>query len=229
MPILGDLHEVLLRKEECKRLANILNRLVNGSAASFNQQTNVDLNNKYVVLDISELSGDLLIGMFVALDYVWSRTKEDRTREKAIFIDEAWKLLSSNELAADYIQEIKTIRAYGGAAISASQDLVDYYELNGGKIGRGILSNAKTKIILNLEVAEAELIQKELDLSEAEFNSIVHFERGCGLISTNSNNLVVEFKASQLEKDLITTDRKDLQKLKGKIQKYGESAYGNTE
>ena len=132
MPILGDLHEVLLRKEECKRLANILKRLVNGSAASFNQQTNVDLNNKYVVLDISELSGDLLIGMFVALDYVWSRTKEDRTREKAIFIDEAWKLLSSNELAADYIQEIyKTIRAYGGAAISASQDLVDYYELNG--------------------------------------------------------------------------------------------------
>lgn len=230
MPILGDLQEVLLRKEECKRLANILNRLVNGSAASFNQQTNVDLNNKYVVLDISELSGDLLIGMFVALDYVWSRTKEDRTREKAIFIDEAWKLLSSNELAADYIQEIyKTIRAYGGAAISASQDLVDYYNLNGGKIGRGILSNAKTKIILNLEVAEAELIQKELDLSEAETNSIIHFERGCGLISTNSNNLVVEFKASQLEKDLITTDRRDLQKLKSRIQKYGESAYGNTE
>lgn len=230
MPILGDLQEVLLRKEECKRLANILNRLVNGSAASFNQQTNVDLNNKYVVLDISELSGDLLIGMFVALDYVWSRTKEDRTREKAIFIDEAWKLLSSNELAADYIQEIyKTIRAYGGAAISASQDLVDYYNLNGGKIGRGILSNAKTKIILNLEVAEAELIQKELDLSEAETNSIIYFERGCGLISTNSNNLVVEFKASQLEKDLITTDRRDLQKLKSRIQKYGESAYGNTE
>lgn len=230
MPILGDLQEVLLRKEECKRLANILNRLVNGSAASFNQQTNVDLNNKYVVLDISELSGDLLIGMFVALDYVWSRTKEDRTREKAIFIDEAWKLLSSNELAADYIQEIyKTIRAYGGAAISASQDLVDYYNLNGGKIGRGILSNAKTKIILNLEVAEAELIQKELDLPEAETNSIIHFERGCGLISTNSNNLVVEFKASQLEKDLITTDRRDLQKLKSRIQKYGESAYGNTE
>ena len=55
-------------------------------------------------------------------------------------------------------------------------------------------------------MAEAELIQKELDLSEAEFNSIVHFERGCGLISTNSNNLVVEFKASQLEKDLITTE-----------------------
>ena len=31
----------------------ILNRLVHGSASSFNQQTNVDLTNKYTVLDIS--------------------------------------------------------------------------------------------------------------------------------------------------------------------------------
>lgn len=43
MPILGDLHKILLQKEECKRIANILNRLVSGSASSFNQQTNVDL------------------------------------------------------------------------------------------------------------------------------------------------------------------------------------------
>ena len=70
MPILGDLHEVLLRKRECRRMANILNRLVHGSAATFNQKTNVDLSNKYVVLDISELSGDLLLGMFVALDFI---------------------------------------------------------------------------------------------------------------------------------------------------------------
>lgn len=55
-------------------------------------------------------------------------------------------------------------------------------------------------------------------LSEARTNSIIHFERGNGLISTNNNNLIVEFKASALEKDLITTDRKDLQELKDRIQ-----------
>ncbi len=227
MPILGDLYEVLLRKQECRRMANILNRLVNGSASSFNQQTNVDLNNKYVVLDISELSGDLLIGMFVALDFVWTKAKEDRTVEKAIFVDEAWKLLASNELAGEYLLEIfKVIRAYGGSAVCATQDLVDFFALKGGKLGRGILNNAKTKIILNMENAEAERIREELDLSEAELNAIVHFERGNGLISTNNNNLVVEFKASQLEKDLITTDRRDLQELKSRIQKFGSEAYG---
>ena len=227
MPILGDLHEVLMRKPECRRLANILNRLVSGSASSFNQQTNVDLNNKYVVLDISELSGDLLLGMFVALDFVWTKAKEDRTVEKAIFVDEAWKLLASNELAGEYLLEIfKVIRAYGGAAVCATQDLADFFALKGGKLGRGILNNSKTKIILNMENAEAEHIREELDLSEAEMNSIIHFERGNGLISTNNNNLIVEFKASQLEKDLITTDRRDLQELKGRIQKYGAGAYG---
>ena len=53
--------------------------------------------------------------------------------------------------------------------------------------------------------------------------SIARFERGTGLISTNSNNLIVDFKASQLEKDLITTDRKDLQELKERLQKYGKT------
>ncbi len=56
--------------------------------------------------------------------------------------------------------------------------------------------------------------------------SITRFERGTGLISTNNNNLIVDFKASQLEKDLITTDRKDLKELKQRLQKYGNQAYG---
>ncbi len=227
MPILGDLYEVLLRKAECRRMANILNRLVHGSASTFNQQTNVDLSNKYVVLDISELSGDLLLGMFVALDFVWAKAKEDRTVEKAIFIDEAWKLLVSNEMAGEYLLEIfKVIRAYGGSAVCATQDLVDFFALKGGKLGRGILNNSKTKIILNMETSEAGNIREELDLSEAEAMSITRFERGTGLISTNSNNLIVDFKASQLEKDLITTDRRDLQELKQRLQKYGNQAYG---
>lgn len=115
---------------------------------------------------------------------------------------------------------------HGGSAICATQDLADCFAVRDGKLGRGILSNSKTKIVLNMEVSEAERIQEELDLSEAETNSIIHFERGNGLISTNNNNLIVEFKASALEKDLITTDRKDLQELKDRIRKYGTDAYG---
>lgn len=217
MPILGDLYEVLFKNPDTKRLANILNRLVNGSASTFNQQTNVNLDNKYVVLDISELTGDLLtVGMFVALDFVWDKAKEDRTVEKAIFLDELWQLIgaASNRLAAEFVLEIfKIIRGYGGSAICATQDLNDFFALEDGKYGKGIINKAKTKIILNLEDEEAQRVQQILHLSEAEVMEIIHFERGNGLISTNNNNITVEFKASQLEKELITTDRKELQEL----------------
>lgn len=220
MPVLGDLYEVLLQKPETKRLANILNRLVNGSAKTFNQQTNVNLDNKYTVLDISELSGDLLtVGMFVALDYVWDKSKEDRTKEKAIFLDELWQLIgaSSNKLAAEFVLEVfKIIRGYGGSAICATQDLNDFFALDGGKYGKGIINNAKTKVILNLEEDEAVRVQDILKLSETELMNITHFERGNGLISTNSNNVTVEFRASEFETELITTDRAELQAILNK-------------
>ena len=217
MPLLEDVYNILMASDETRRLGNILNRLVHGSAKTFNQHTNVDLSNPYTVLDISELTGDLLtVGMFVALDFVWDKAKEDRTKEKAIFIDEIWQLVGtgSNSMAAEFCLEIfKIIRGYGGAAIAATQDLNDFFALEGGKYGKGIINNAKTKIVLNLEDDEAVRVQDTLKLTDAEIMNITRFERGSGLISTNSNHITVEFKASSLEKQLITTDRHELSQI----------------
>ena len=77
-----------------------------------------------------------------------------------------------------------------------------------------------------MNIVEAEQIKEVLHLSEAEMMSIVRFERGNGMISTNNNNLTVEFRASQLEKDLITTDRKDLKELRERLERYGKGAMG---
>ena len=154
--------------------------------------------------------------MFLALDYVWDKAKEDRTVEKAIFIDEVWQLIgaSSNRLAAEFVLEIfKIIRGYGGAAICATQDINDFLALDDGKYGKGILNNSKTKIVLNLEDEEAQRVQEILNLSDTEVMNITHFARGNGLILTNNNNVTVEFKASALETEMITTDRQQLQEL----------------
>lgn len=231
MPVLGDLYEILKQSPDTLRMAHILNRLVNGSARTFSQQTNVSLQNKYTVLDISSLTGDLLtVGMFVALDFVWDRAKEDRTEEKTIFIDECWQLLSGagatgTRLAGDFVLEIfKTIRGYGGSAVCASQDLNDFFNLDEGRFGKGIINNSKTKIILNLEDDEAMRVQDTLHLSDAEIMEIIHFERGNGLISTNNNNIMVEFKASPLEKDLITTDRRELRNIVNRLRQQDNQA-----
>lgn len=217
MPILGDLHEELQKNEMTKRIAVIVSRFVTGSAQSFNQQTNVDLSNKYIVLDLSELKGKLLpVGMMIALDYVWDKIKSDRTKKKAIMIDEIWQLIGagSNRMAAEFCLEIfKVIRGFGGAAISATQDLSDFFGLEDGRYGRAIINNSKNKIILNLEPDEAEFVQDTLKLTKTEIRSITRFERGEALICSNNSKVPVIIKASKEEQEMITTDRAELEAI----------------
>ena len=223
MPILGDLHKHLLENPMTTRIAAIVSRFVTGSAQSFNRQTNVDLTNKYIVLDLSDLKGKLLpVGMMIALDYVWDNIKADRTKKKAIMIDEIWQLIgaSSNKLAAEFCLEIfKVIRGYGGAAIAATQDLSDFFSLDDGKYGRAIINNSKNKIILNLEQDEAQYVKDVLKLTRTEVRSITQFERGEALIHSNNNKVPVVIKASTEEKEMITTDRAELEAILRKRQK----------
>ena len=218
MPILEDLYKELKKSgEPAKHLYTILGRYVNGSAASFNQQTNVNLDNKYVVLDVSKLTKEMLpMGIFIALDYVWDKAREDRTAKKVIFMDEGWKLIgpSASQEAAEFALEVfKVIRGYGGSAVIATQDLNDFMALDGGRFGKAIINNSKAKIIMKVEQQEAETIADSLDLTDVEFERITSMKRGNGLLIANSNHVFIEVKASKTEHDLITTDRKDLDTL----------------
>lgn len=223
MPILGDLHKNLSANKRTERLAIILSRFVTGSAQSFNRQTNVDLSNKYIVIDLSDLKGKMLpVGMMIALDYVWDNVKMDRTKKKAIFIDEIWQLVgaSSNTLAADFCLTIfKTIRGFGGAAISATQDLSDFFGLDDGKYGRAIINNSQNKIILNLEHDEARYVQDVLKLTRTEIHAITRFERGEALLCSNTNKVPISIKASEKEHEIITTDRAELEQILRRKQK----------
>ncbi len=218
MPVLGDLYQLLEDDPDTERLALILKRLVTGSLKSFNQQTNVDLSNKYTVADVSELKDDLLpVGMYIVTDFFWDKIKEDRTQKKIVVVDEAWNLIGStgNRQTAGFILEIfKIIRGYGGSAIAATQDVNDFLALEGGKYGKGIINNAKMKILLQIEEEDAESLRRILKLSQEEMAKVTSFKRGHALFYAGSNHLAIEFVASQEEKDMITTDRSELAELK---------------
>lgn len=223
MPILGDLYEHLKENEMMQRVAVIVSRFVTGSAQSFNRQTNVDLTNKYIVFDLSELKGKLLpVGMLIALDYVWDSIKTDITKKKAIFIDEIWKLIgdsatgssaSANQAAEFCLTMFKTARGFGASTVAATQDLSDFFSLEGGKYGRAIINNSKNKIILNLEPDEAKYVQDILKLTRTEMRAITRFERGEALISSNNNKVPIVIKAFREEQKMITTDRAELEAL----------------
>ncbi len=65
---------MLMRKEECRRMANILNRLgewIRHPALISRQMWIWKIN--MLCWIFQKLSGDLLLGMFVALDFVWTQ------------------------------------------------------------------------------------------------------------------------------------------------------------
>lgn len=225
MPILGDLYKELQSSNISPRILNIFTQFTTGSARSFNARTNVNLDNKYIVFDISGLQGRLLpAGMFLVLDFLVGRIKEDVTERDMVFIDEGWRLIGSgaNPKAAEYVKWLfKIIRGYNGSACIATQDIGDFFALNDGEYGKAILHNAQIKFILNLTGDECDMVKDELKLNDNEVMQIINFKTGQCLVCANSNHIAVDIKGCEYEDKLITTDPEKVAIVVQELKKTG--------
>ncbi len=214
MPILPDWYEVLSSSPDTKHLAVVLARYVTGSASAMGRRNDIDLDNKYIVLDTSGMPDDLLLpGIFWATDIANDLIMDAGSDLSALIADELWSLVgaNSNPLAAGFVQEmVKTIRGLGGIAITSTQGMQDLFGLDGGKYGKGILDSSRIKLVMQMEEQEARLIQNVLNLSEDEVRQITRFRRGEGLLCIGYNHVPVQFHATQKEYDAITTSPTDL-------------------
>lgn len=217
MPILGDLHETLESIPGADRLARIFRVFTVGSAVSFNGQTNVDLSNKFTVLNLEGLSKSMTsIGMFTGLDYVWDIAKSNRTEKKFIIIDEVYQLIgakASRESAA-FVEDIyRLIRGYGGGAVSATQDIGDFLGQSDGKFAKAILNNSATKMIMGLSKADATLLSDTVSLTTSEIVDMAKATKGQGMLITSVGKVSMDIIGSPMEHMLITTDAKDMKAL----------------
>ena len=214
MPILADWYDVLLQNPDTKHLAVVLARYVTGSASAMGQRNDIDLDNKYIVLDTSGMPDDLMLpGIFWATDVANDLILGSGTDLSALIADELWSLVgaSSNPLAAGFVLEmVKTIRSLGGIAVTSTQGMQDLFGLEGGKYGKGILDSSRIKLIMQMEEQEARLIQGVLNLSEDEVRQITRFRRGEGLLCIGYNHVPIAFHATTREYDAITTSPTDL-------------------
>ena len=214
MPIIADWYNVLQENAETKHLAVVLARYVTGSASPMGTRNDIDLDNKYIVLDTSGMPDDLLLpGIFWATDIANDLIMDAGSDLSALIADELWSLVgaNSNPLAAGFVQEmVKTIRGLGGIAVTSTQGMQDLFGLDGGKYGKGILDSSRIKLVMQMEEQEARLIQGVLNLSEDEVRQITRFRRGEGLLCIGYNHVPIAFHATQKEYDAITTSPTDL-------------------
>ena len=216
MPCFADLIPFMEKFTELKSVTMALKRLVEGSASGLGGQTNIDLSSPFIVLDTSRLSKEFTaLGTFIATEFVKDRISLSRVKKKAVILDEAWKIAgeTGNEQAADFVVGlIKTVRGYGAIFVSATQNVIDYFALNGGKFGDALLGNSRLKLLLQLEETEAVKLKEKLMLTESETMQIIRCGRGEGLLCAGRNRIAIDIRASDTEFELITTDRESLEK-----------------
>ena len=176
-----------------------------------NCYTNVNLSNKIVVSDIFDIEEkDLPIVMYIITEFYWDKIKENRAEKKILYLDEVWRLINSNRETAEFVFKVfKTIRKYGGAATAITQDINDFFCLENGKYGKGILNNSSIKVIFQLEENEMKVLSENINLSEEEKYKIQNAKRGDCLLYAGSNHLYIRVKSSEKEHKYISTDRID--------------------
>ena len=213
MPTLVDLYPIVNAIPELKNIAIIIRDLIESGLGG---KTNVDLRSGFIVMDTSaSREEDLAATTFLATVFFRDEMSKSRTRKKAVFGDELWIIAGKegNEQASEFvIKLVKTIRGYGGIFVSCTQNTIDYFALNNGKFGDAVLNNSRLKLLLQMEEPEALKLKEKIGLSDEEVMQILRCGRGQGLLCAGKNRIAVEIRSSQIQYDLITTNRADLEK-----------------
>ena len=223
MPIISDWYDVLSQNPDTRYLSVVLSRYVTGSAAAMASRNNIDLDNKYIVLDLSGMPDDMIAdGTFWATSIAYDLIMSCESDLSALLADELWSLVgaTANPQAAGFVLEmVKTIRGLGGIAVTSTQGMQDLFGLDGGSYGKGILDASRIKLVMQMEEQEARLIQDKLNLSEDEVRQITRFRRGEGLLCIGYNHVPVAFHTTPKEYEAITTSPTDLRR--GRLE-YGD-------
>ena len=220
MPVLGDLKQTILENTQApNKLKQLALMLTSGSAAAFNGQTNIDVNNDFIVFGLEKNDAEFLpIAIFLAMDFAWSKIKESRTKKKMLIIDEWWRM-AFNPIAADYSMEIaKIVRAYSGSVCFATQNMSDI--LQAGNAGNAVISNCSAIYLMNMKRSDINAIENTgtITFSDNEKNAIERFEPGNCLFIAANNRVYLKFIASKNEHRLISTDNETLTQIKNEAK-----------
>ena len=208
MPRLEDLYNILDENDKIQKAFKIkLFPFIKGSLKFFNNYTNIQINNKFIVADIYELGEEnLKYGMYIFTELFWDKIKINRNKKKSIYLDEIWRLIgvTSNKYVASFIYKIfKTIRKYGGSAVAITQDISDLFSLEKGIYGKSILNNSSIKTFFSLEEENIKILSENANLSEMEKVEIKSLKKGENLMFVGDNHILVKIEANEYERNLI--------------------------
>ncbi|MFF1679461.1 VirB4 family type IV secretion system protein [Streptomyces sp. NPDC058256] len=211
-PLLADLAATLhhSKNNAAADLAARLHPFVDGAFSGlFAGPTTTRPDGHLVVFSLRDLADELKpIGTLLTLDAIWRRVSNPaQRRPRLVTVDEAWLLMKEQAGAEFLFRMAKASRKHWAGLTVATQDTADVLASD---LGKAVVANAATQILLRQASQAIDEITRVFDLSEGERQFLLTADRGQGLLSTGTQRVAFQAVASPTEHYLVTTNPAEL-------------------
>jgi len=178
-----------------------------GTEGMFDCISNVELRDLPIVhFDLSSLSEKSLarkLGMQVMIEWTVEKfIKKNIHIKKRVVIDEAQKMLDSEDHARFLEDVFRRIRKRSGSAVAASQDFGKFAR---NEHGRAIIQNSATKVLLKQDKNDKTAVMEIFGLEEREFDELIAYRHGQGRWVAGGEVFYNQMDTFADEYDLFTT------------------------
>ncbi|TQM05992.1 VirB4 family type IV secretion system protein [Pseudonocardia kunmingensis] len=162
-----------------------------------------------VVFSLRDLPDELkAIGTLLTLDAVWRRVSNPTARRpRLVVVDEAWLLMRETAGAEFLFRMAKASRKHWAGLTVATQDTADVL---GSDLGKAVIANAATQILLRQATQAIDEVTRVFDLSAGERQFLLSADRGQGLLTAGTQRVAFQVIASPNENHWITSSPAEL-------------------
>ena len=170
----------------------------------FTSERKLHLDSEFLVFDLSELKRDekRAPAMYLLTSLLWSLVNNTTDRRRMLFIDEAHMLLMDKEVAEFYRLLVKVARKRDLGVVSITQDVEDFLD---NEMGKAIISNSETKILLKQSYATLGLMDKIYPITDEEKKSLGNMRKGEVVIFREEEHIGAYIQVLPSERALVLT------------------------
>jgi type IV secretory pathway VirB4 component len=216
-PTMSDLASVLANMRGGEGMAQRLEKYTAGTFAGlFNQPTNFDLAQGFLVFSIKNLEDQLRpLAMYMILNYIWTQVRSN-LRRRIMIVDEAWWMMQYEDSAKFLYALVKRARKYYLGLTVISQDVQDFLS---SRYGKAVVSNSALQFLLKQAPSAIDIVAKVFNLTQGEKFMLLESAVGEGLFFAGLNHVALKVIASPIEDKIITSDPKELLAQKAELEK----------
>lgn len=191
-PTLQDIYQALVDMNDihATHVARMMDTFVNGSLSLFNHRTNVDLNSRFIVFDLSHTQENLRVtAMVVMMEMLKEKIRKNKMMDRwtHVYIDEFHELLGIECVAKFVLKLWKEVRKLGGLMTGITQNMSDVMKSDNGVNLSQIFSNTECFFLLSQSTADKEALMHYLPtISPAMFAYVDNAASGTGLLKMGS-------------------------------------------